>query len=633
MRILSFPVFLFLLLSLNVGCKHGGSDKSKSSTKGADAEGQSSIAGQSVPGAGGVATMSSPLPDLTIEASSISFSGGNFIYFIVKNIGQGDAGNFRVRAGVFGTDIAYNSFPTLTLPANSAIDIYAQLINTHLLTPGQTVNFTFTVDVNGTVAESDETNNVVVVSTVWGEQSVPSAKPTIRATRTHAIAAIRYTSCPNGFGPDWDYSCASTNAPDYELARSEDGTTWNTIATGARDNINPVINDTGLAAFTPYFYKLRFKNPAGVGPWSDPIATVTHGGFPAFVLNATPDTTELAGGSHQMQLQWFGTTVTGPYDVQHWTPSTGWVTLASPVTSSYLHQNLSPSTTYEYRVCKQNICTNRVKTKTLATIPAPSPEPAGTLLSLAGVVSSDFNEWDYKVTIPFTWTDVADETRYEIEASDDQASWTKVADVAQNATQLTLNHVCDRNVYYFRLRIFTATTERYTRHYTVRCPPLKSPVQLKQFAGLNLPNTKSVMLDFIKLNIESGVVIEAAAKLTASQSLDDVTWTPIINDAWHFTSYTFNDVVCEDYALLFRVRPWKYSSNVISDYTPRNYGPYSDIATMKCNPLAEWQDNYGMQAVGCEEIGGDYDGDGDVDGRDFLALQRGETPEPRYCHD
>jgi hypothetical protein len=56
--------------------------------------------------------------------------------------------------------------------------------------------------------------------------------------------------------------------------------------------------------------------------------------------------------------------------------------------------------------------------------------------------------------------------------------------------------------------------------------------------------------------------------------------------------------------------------------------------------LKEWQDNYGTQpdwqdniqgGPNCDDVPGDYDGDGDVDGRDFLALQRGQTPVPRYC--
>jgi hypothetical protein len=48
--------------------------------------------------------------------------------------------------------------------------------------------------------------------------------------------------------------------------------------------------------------------------------------------------------------------------------------------------------------------------------------------------------------------------------------------------------------------------------------------------------------------------------------------------------------------------------------------------------LQDWQENYGSAGGAlCENVPGDYDGDGDVDGRDFLAMQRGQTPAPRYC--
>jgi len=48
--------------------------------------------------------------------------------------------------------------------------------------------------------------------------------------------------------------------------------------------------------------------------------------------------------------------------------------------------------------------------------------------------------------------------------------------------------------------------------------------------------------------------------------------------------------------------------------------------------LLEWQQNYGTKATAtCEQVPGDFDGDGDVDGRDFMQWQRGYAPVPRNC--
>ncbi len=60
------------------------------------------------------------------------------------------------------------------------------------------------------------------------------------------------------------------------------------------------------------------------------------------------------------------------------------------------------------------------------------------------------------------------------------------------------------------------------------------------------------------------------------------------------------------------------------------------VANTSSPKVAEWQGNYGMSApegtpTNCPQVPGDYDGDGDVDGRDFLAIQRGQTPAPRIC--
>jgi hypothetical protein len=51
--------------------------------------------------------------------------------------------------------------------------------------------------------------------------------------------------------------------------------------------------------------------------------------------------------------------------------------------------------------------------------------------------------------------------------------------------------------------------------------------------------------------------------------------------------------------------------------------------------LGGWQNNFGedRRSSPCIQVEGDYDGDGDVDGNDFLAMQRGQTPVRRECPD
>lgn len=56
------------------------------------------------------------------------------------------------------------------------------------------------------------------------------------------------------------------------------------------------------------------------------------------------------------------------------------------------------------------------------------------------------------------------------------------------------------------------------------------------------------------------------------------------------------------------------------------------IATISCTDVARL---YGISPAitVLPELGGDFDGDGDVDGRDFLIWQRGESPNPFSAED
>ncbi|MCC6931249.1 MAG: fibronectin type III domain-containing protein, partial [Gemmatimonadaceae bacterium] len=163
-----------------------------------------------------------------------------------------------------------------------------------------------------------------------------------------------------------------------------------------------------LAPGTQYCYRVRAVSGAGPSAWSTTPCATTLGGIPAVPGNVVA----AAMSSSRIDVSWSDVTGETSYEVQvqggQWPSFVPLTTLAANVTA-YSHSdavNLSPGTQYCYRVRAVSAAgPSAWSTTPCATTPGGIPAVPGNVVAVA-TSSSD---------IDVRWSDVANETSYELE--------------------------------------------------------------------------------------------------------------------------------------------------------------------------------------------------------------------------
>ena len=147
----------------------------------------------------------------------------------------------------------------------------------------------------------------------------------------------------------------------YEVQWSPNGSTgWSRVGSAT----DTTLRHTGLKAGQTYYYRVRARNSAGWGPWSDPAVEAVAEGVE---LPGAPSPRPERNGSTALDIMWEppwdedeggeDETITG-YQLQ-WSPTgqdDDFRGLASPSATdrSYTHTGLKPDTTYWYRMRARN---------------------------------------------------------------------------------------------------------------------------------------------------------------------------------------------------------------------------------------------------------------------------------------
>ena len=151
------------------------------------------------------------------------------------------------------------------------------------LTDGKTYFFVVTAYNNGSV-ESSPSNEISYTS---GVASTPTPTPTATATPAAPtnLSAIAVSS--NRINLSWADN--STNESGFKVERSTNGTTFvqvSTVGAGVTAYAN-----TGLAASTKYYYRIRAYNSAGNSSYSNTTTATTTSSTPTPTPTATPTAT------------------------------------------------------------------------------------------------------------------------------------------------------------------------------------------------------------------------------------------------------------------------------------------------------------------------------------------------------
>jgi len=220
---------------------------------------------------------------------------------------------------------------------------------------------------------------------------------------------------------------------------------WTLITTTAANATS--YSNTGLAASTTYYYRVRATNAVGDSINSNVANATTLVALPAApsVLSAT------SVSASQIHLAWTDNSnnETG-FKVERATAAAGpWtlITITAANIVSYSNTGLAASTTYYYRVRAKNSSGDSANSNTANATTRPA---APSNLHATTISSSQIN---------LTWADASsNETGFKVErATSSLGPWALIATTAANATSYHSTGLAPFTVYYYRVRAASAS--------------------------------------------------------------------------------------------------------------------------------------------------------------------------------
>jgi titin len=351
-----------------------------------------------------------------------------------------------------------------------------------------------------------------------GGVSTPSAS----ATGVTTPVAPTLTATPIA---DTQVSLAWTNVvgeTNYVLQRSDDGgSTWSTIVSPTA-NVGSYVN-TGLTADTTYSYRVIAHNATGDSAASNVIT-------PRTLMPAPAGLTGSSSSTSQVNLTWTDSTGETGYRVDRSVDGRTWYVLATlPAnTTSYTNTGLVAGYAYAYRV--RAINAGGVSTPAAVTVTTLPAAPALVATPIA----------DTQVSL--AWTNVAGETNYVLQRSDDGGStWSTIVSPAANvATYINTGLTADTTYAY---RVFAHNASGDSAASAVLTPHTLMPAP----AGLTGmgSSTTQVNLTWTDSATETGYRID--------RSVDGRTWYVMTTLPANTTSYS-NTGLAAGYAYAYRVR-------------------------------------------------------------------------------
>jgi fibronectin type 3 domain-containing protein len=247
---------------------------------------------------------------------------------------------------------------------------------------------------------------------------------------------------------DLTWADGSNNETSFRVERSTNGgMTFTEIDQVAANTTS--YSDTGLNSATTYHYRVRAHNAGGFSAYSNVANATTLEGPPPAPTNLTAT----AVSSSQIDLSWTdnSTSETG-YKIERSTDGGMSFTEIAQVaanTTSFSNTNLTPETTYHYRVRGTNANGDGPYSNVaFATTPPDPPVAPGNLTAQA--VSNS--------RIDLAWTDTsAVENGFKIERSTDGGmTFTEIAQVPANSTAFSNVGLTANTTYHYRVRAFGA---------------------------------------------------------------------------------------------------------------------------------------------------------------------------------
>jgi len=309
------------------------------------------------------------------------------------------------------------------------------------LNPSNTVTYTdsslnggttyyYRVRAINSVGNSAYTN--VLTTTTQSPPAPPSAPSSLSAT------TVSHTAI------DLSWSDSSTNESSFLVEWSMNNAEWTGNATAAANSTGYSV--TGLAAATPYFFRVRTANSVGSSDYSD-VAQATTADAPV-PPTAPSGLAAAAASSSTVNVTWThdGSNVSA-FEVERSNDGVAWSQAGTtdPSTTYFSNTGLSALTQYYYRVRGVNSGTYSSFSATVsATTLAPTAPPEAPSGLAVSALSSN--------SLRLTWNDNSnDESGFKVERSTNNSTWTSVTTPAAGQVTFTDTALAASTLYYYRV--------------------------------------------------------------------------------------------------------------------------------------------------------------------------------------
>jgi hypothetical protein len=351
---------------------------------------------------------------------------------------------------------------------------------------------------------------------------------------------------------DLQWTDNSSDENGFELQQSTDGTSWFALATvGVNSN---AYSDTGLAAATTYYYRIRAYNSAGSSGWSNTDSAQTLPPPPPPLapvpLNA------IAFSGERIDLTWTDVQSENGYRVERSADGASYDLISSPAAdvSSYSDSGLSAATIYYYRVTAFNgggdSPAANASTETMSFIDNTAVAESTTYGSLVGSFLDTTSENDVAERIVETesggrkssrHTRLQHQWQFNLGSGNSAVLVANTWKTGTSEDNFNFEYSTDGNNY---SPLFTVNSADSANEHMVLLPGGISGTVYVQVTDTDRTqgnrNVESIYVDHLYIRVEGGSVGNppvAPANLNAiavSANQVDLTWSDLSNDEFGF---------------------------------------------------------------------------------------------------
>ncbi|GAB3762217.1 fibronectin type III domain-containing protein [Spirosoma pomorum] len=384
---------------------------------------------------------------------------------------------------------------------------------------------------------AEDGHNYSSIACATTSASVPNAPARLTAT---AVSSSQI---------NLQWADLSDNETGFQIERGN--TTTGTFSKVADVGANATtFSDQNLTASTQYCYRVRAVNAAGTSGYTDvQCATTTAppvGAPQNLVANATSTT--------QINLTWTGVAGAASYQLER-SPNGNdtWTKIADPAgsSSSYTDPNLTPNTRYYYRIRAVVSGTAGPYSNVTNALTPDAPPAAPARLTASATSFSQIN---------LNWADLsANETGFQLERSTDGTSFSKVADIAANATSYSDPNLSPNTRYYYRIRSANAAGNSDYSNVADATTPVGPPAAPQGLSAV-ATSTTQINLTWTGVATATNILIERSPNGTDS-------WNQISSVTGSATTYA-DQGLSPNTRYYYRIRATNGTGT----------GPYSSVA-------------------------------------------------------